>query len=83
MRCIATRSDGSSSRSTETMTPEQALGQPFGTLPDLIGCPIRLTVGKKTLEDGQVDLLVREGRAEERVPVGEIPARVGGFLDGA
>jgi prolyl-tRNA synthetase len=50
---------------------------------DLIGCPIRLTVGKKTLEDGQVDLLVREGRAEERVPVGEIPARVGGFLDGA
>jgi prolyl-tRNA synthetase len=50
---------------------------------DLIGCPVRLTVGKKTLDDGQVDLLVREGRAEERVPVGEIPARVGGFLDGA
>jgi prolyl-tRNA synthetase len=50
---------------------------------DLIGCPIRLTVGKKTLEDGRVDLLVRQGRAEERVPVGEIPARVGGFRDGA
>jgi prolyl-tRNA synthetase len=50
---------------------------------DLIGCPIRLTVGKKTLEDGQVDLLVRDGRAEERVAVGEIPARVGGLLDGA
>jgi prolyl-tRNA synthetase len=50
---------------------------------DLIGCPVRLTVGKKTLEDGQVDLLVREGRAEERAPVGEIPARVGGLLDGA
>jgi prolyl-tRNA synthetase len=50
---------------------------------DLIGCPIRLTVGKKTLEDGQVDLLVREGRAEERIPTGEIPARVGGLLDGA
>jgi prolyl-tRNA synthetase len=50
---------------------------------DLIGCPIRLTVGKKTLEDGQVDLLVRDGRVEERVAVGEIPARVGGLLDGA
>jgi prolyl-tRNA synthetase len=50
---------------------------------DLVGCPVRLTVGKKTLEDGQVDLLVREGRAEERVPVGEIPARVGGLVDGA
>jgi len=50
---------------------------------DLIGCPIRLTVGKKTLDDGQVDLLVREGRAEERVAVGEISARVGGFLDGS
>ena len=50
---------------------------------DLIGCPIRLTVGKKTLDDGQVDLLIREGRAEERVAVGEISARVGGFLDGA
>jgi prolyl-tRNA synthetase len=50
---------------------------------DLIGCPVRLTVGKKTLEDGRVDLLVREGRAEERVPAGEIPVRVGGLLDGA
>ena len=50
---------------------------------DLIGCPIRLTVGKKTLDDGQVDLLIREGRAEERVAVGEISARVGGFLDGS
>jgi prolyl-tRNA synthetase len=50
---------------------------------DLIGCPVRLTVGKKTLEDGRVDLLVREGRVEERVPAGEIPVRVGGLLDGA
>jgi prolyl-tRNA synthetase len=36
---------------------------------DLIGCPVRVTVGKKTLEDGRVDVLVREGRAEERVPL--------------
>jgi prolyl-tRNA synthetase len=50
---------------------------------DLIGCPVRLTVGKKTLEDGRADVLVRETRAEERIPAGEIAARVGGLLDGA
>ena len=38
---------------------------------------------RRALEDGQVDLLVREGRAEERVSVGEISARVEGLLDGA
>jgi len=61
---------------------DQRAGEKFADA-DLIGCPVRLTVGKKTLEDGQVDLLVRDGRAEERVPLEEIPARVGGFLDGA
>ncbi len=35
---------------------------------DLIGCPLRVTVGKKTLEDGGVDVLARRTRAEERVP---------------
>jgi len=43
---------------------------------DLIGCPVRITVGKKTLEDGKVDLLVREGRADERVAVDELVTRV-------
>ena len=61
---------------------EERPGEKFADA-DLIGCPIRLTVGKKTLEDGQVDILVREGRAEERIPAGEIAARVGGLLDGA
>jgi prolyl-tRNA synthetase len=36
---------------------------------DLFGCPVRVTVGKKTLEDGNADVLVRSGRAEERVAV--------------
>jgi hypothetical protein len=27
---------------------------------DLIGCPVRITVGKKTLDDGAVDVLMRE-----------------------
>jgi prolyl-tRNA synthetase len=36
---------------------------------DLIGCPVRVTVGKKTLEDGRADVLTRRNRAEERVAV--------------
>jgi prolyl-tRNA synthetase len=36
---------------------------------DLIGCPVRVTVGKKTLEDGRADVLTRGDRAEERVAV--------------
>jgi prolyl-tRNA synthetase len=43
---------------------------------DLIGCPVRITVGKKTVEDGRVDLLVRAGRIEERVPVADVAKRV-------
>ncbi len=43
---------------------------------DLLGCPVRVTVGKKTLEDGKVDVLVRAGRDEERVAVDDAPARV-------
>jgi prolyl-tRNA synthetase len=39
---------------------------------DLLGCPVRVTVGKKTLEDGRVDVLRRPDRAEERVSVGEL-----------
>jgi prolyl-tRNA synthetase len=47
---------------------------------DLLGCPVRVTVGKKTLEDGRVDILVRAGRAEERVSVNDVPVHVGGLL---
>lgn len=42
---------------------------------DLIGCPVRITVGKKTLEDGRADVLARAGRAEERVPVDDVVRR--------
>ena len=44
---------------------------------DLIGCPVRITVGKKTVEDGRVDLLVRSGRNEERVSVDDVAGHVG------
>jgi len=43
---------------------------------DLIGCPVRITVGKKTLEDGRVDVLVRAGRSEERVAAESVAAHV-------
>jgi prolyl-tRNA synthetase len=43
---------------------------------DLLGCPVRVTVGKKTLEDGRADVLVRAGRTEERVAVDGLAAHV-------
>jgi prolyl-tRNA synthetase len=39
---------------------------------DLIGCPVRLIVGKKTLEDGSVDLRTRDGRMDKRVSSSEV-----------
>jgi prolyl-tRNA synthetase len=39
---------------------------------DLIGCPYRVTIGKKTLEDGAVDLLVRQTGEEQRVRLEEV-----------
>ena len=43
---------------------------------DLLGCSVRVTVGKKTLEDGRADVLVRAGRAEERVAVDGLATHV-------
>ena len=34
---------------------------------DLLGCPVRVTVGKKTLEDGAVDARRRRGGTDERI----------------
>jgi len=36
---------------------------------DLIGCPVRVTIGKRAVEDGTADVLTRASRAEERVDV--------------
>jgi prolyl-tRNA synthetase len=54
---------------------DQRAGEKFADA-DLIGCPVRVTVGKKTLEDGAVDVLVRRGRSEERIEVAKVAARV-------
>ncbi len=42
---------------------------------DLIGCPLRITVGKKTLDDGCVDLRSRATQDEARVEIPEIAAQ--------
>jgi prolyl-tRNA synthetase len=39
---------------------------------DLIGCPVRITVGKRTLDDGSVDVRDRRTGDERRVPVAEV-----------
>jgi prolyl-tRNA synthetase len=39
---------------------------------DLLGIPLRVTVGKKTLEDGAVDVRDRLSGEERRVPLGEL-----------
>jgi prolyl-tRNA synthetase len=54
---------------------DQRAGEKFADA-DLIGLPVRVTVGKKTLEDGSVDVLVRAGRAEERIEVAKAASRV-------
>jgi prolyl-tRNA synthetase len=36
---------------------------------DLVGIPLRIIVGRKTLEDGQVDVRVRDGTVDERMVV--------------
>ena len=39
---------------------------------DLIGCPVRVTVGKKSLEDGKVDVRDRASGEETRLAVTEL-----------
>ncbi len=44
---------------------------------DLIGCPLRITVGKKTLEDGAVDIRSRATGEDARIGRLEVANRVG------
>jgi len=50
---------------------DQRAGEKFADA-DLIGCPARITVGKKTLDDGAVDVRDRRSGDERRVAVAEI-----------
>ncbi len=50
---------------------DQRAGEKFADA-DLIGCPVRVTVGKKTAEDGAVDVRDRGSGEERRVPIDEL-----------
>ena len=54
---------------------EQRAGEKFADA-DLIGVPIRVTVGRKTLEDGAVDVRDRTTGEEMRVPIDALGAAV-------
>jgi prolyl-tRNA synthetase len=43
---------------------------------DLVGCPVRVTVGKATLEDGRVDVRIRDEGVDERVAVSRAAAHI-------
>jgi prolyl-tRNA synthetase len=50
---------------------DQRAGEKFADA-DLIGLPVRVTVGKKTLDDGAVDIRSRETGEEKRVVIREL-----------
>ncbi len=50
---------------------EARAGEKFADA-DLIGCPLRATVGRKTLEDGAVDIRERATGDEQRVPIDDL-----------
>ena len=43
-------------------------GQKFADA-ELLGCPLRITVGKRTLSGGELELQVRRGRETRGVPL--------------
>ena len=50
---------------------------------ELIGCPVRVTVGKRTATDGSADVQVRRGRDQRPVPVADVAAAVHAALSEA
>jgi prolyl-tRNA synthetase len=50
---------------------DQRPGEKFADA-DLIGCPLRVTAGKKSLEDGMVDVRDRATREERRLAVADL-----------
>ena len=56
---------------------DQRAGEKFADA-DLIGIPLRITVGRKTLEDGAVDVKRRASGEETRVPIADVAGHVAG-----
>jgi prolyl-tRNA synthetase len=49
---------------------------------ELLGCPLRITVGRKALAEGAVEAQARRTGAEERPPLGRAATRARELLDG-
>jgi prolyl-tRNA synthetase len=49
---------------------------------ELLGCPLRITVGRKALAEGMVEAQARRSGAEERLPIAEAAAGALELLDG-
>jgi prolyl-tRNA synthetase len=49
---------------------------------ELLGCPVRLVVGRRALSEGGVEAQVRRSGAEQRLPIGEAGKRALELLDG-
>ena len=49
---------------------------------ELLGCPLRLVVGRRGLGDGVIESQIRQGGADEGLPVAEAASRAAGLLDG-
>jgi prolyl-tRNA synthetase len=49
---------------------------------ELLGCPLRITVGRKTLAEGTVEAQTRRSRADKRLPIAEAASGALELLDG-
>jgi prolyl-tRNA synthetase len=49
---------------------------------ELLGCPLRVVVGKRALAEGEVEAQERRSGAEHRLPVGEVTRRVAEIAGG-
>ncbi len=49
---------------------------------ELLGCPLRLTIGKRGLADGVAEAQARASGAEERIPLAEVGERAVALLEG-
>jgi len=50
---------------------------------ELIGCPVRIVVGKRTLAEGQVEAQVRATGEDSRIDVANVAAEAAALLDAA
>jgi prolyl-tRNA synthetase len=50
---------------------------------ELLGCPVRLTVGRKALADGEIEVQIRRDGANSRIAIEEAAARVAELVESA